>query len=307
MTSRRPRSSVIATSASWPTSMPARRPRPSASCTTPAGPTRSARCTRAPPDGLDGAGAGAWHHDHLGGDDLLLERPSHQHHRHARATWTSPSRSSVRCACSTARSRCSTRGRRRAAVRDGLAPGRPLRVPRMCFVNKMDRIGANFDRCVQMMRDRLGATPAVMQLPDRHRERASRASSISSSSARWSGRKRPWARSGITKRSPDDLKEAAENARQELIERGRAGRRGHGGLPRGHGAQRDAAQADPQGHLQPRVRSGLLRLGLQEQGRAAAARRRGRLPALADGRRASRASSRTPRKRTAARRTTTQP
>ena len=34
-------------------------------------------------DGLDGAGAGARHHDHLGRDDLLLERPSHQHHRYA--------------------------------------------------------------------------------------------------------------------------------------------------------------------------------------------------------------------------------
>ncbi|MEZ5666977.1 MAG: elongation factor G [Alphaproteobacteria bacterium] len=39
------------------------------------------------------------------------------------------------------------------------------RVPRMCFVNKMDRIGADFFRCVQMMEDRLGATPLVTQLP----------------------------------------------------------------------------------------------------------------------------------------------
>jgi elongation factor G len=38
-------------------------------------------------------------------------------------------------------------------------------VPRMCFVNKMDRIGANFFRCVDMMMDRLGATPLVLQLP----------------------------------------------------------------------------------------------------------------------------------------------
>ena len=39
------------------------------------------------------------------------------------------------------------------------------RVPRICFVNKMDRIGANFSRCVDMMRDRLGAAPLVLQLP----------------------------------------------------------------------------------------------------------------------------------------------
>ncbi len=39
------------------------------------------------------------------------------------------------------------------------------RVPRMCFVNKMDRIGANFYRCVDMMVDRLGTVPLVIQLP----------------------------------------------------------------------------------------------------------------------------------------------
>ena len=38
-------------------------------------------------------------------------------------------------------------------------------VPRMCFINKMDRIGANFYRCVDMIVDRLGANPLVLQLP----------------------------------------------------------------------------------------------------------------------------------------------
>jgi elongation factor G len=38
-------------------------------------------------------------------------------------------------------------------------------VPRMCFVNKMDRIGADFFRCVDMITDRLGANPLVVQLP----------------------------------------------------------------------------------------------------------------------------------------------
>src|SRR3974390_617699 len=38
-------------------------------------------------------------------------------------------------------------------------------VPRICFVNKMDRIGADFERTVQMIRDRLDALPAVIQLP----------------------------------------------------------------------------------------------------------------------------------------------
>lgn len=38
-------------------------------------------------------------------------------------------------------------------------------VPRICFVNKLDRVGANFFRCVDMIKDRLGAKPVVMQLP----------------------------------------------------------------------------------------------------------------------------------------------
>jgi elongation factor G len=62
------------------------------------------------------------------------------------------------------------------AVYDGVAGVEPqtetvwrqadkYRVPRMCFVNKMDRTGADFFRCVQMMIERLGATPLVTQLP----------------------------------------------------------------------------------------------------------------------------------------------
>ena len=38
-------------------------------------------------------------------------------------------------------------------------------VPRICFVNKMDRTGADFYRCVDMIVDRLGAQPMVLQMP----------------------------------------------------------------------------------------------------------------------------------------------
>ncbi|MQY07621.1 elongation factor G [Actinomadura macrotermitis] len=38
-------------------------------------------------------------------------------------------------------------------------------VPRICFVNKLDRVGAEFHRCVDMISDRLQATPLVLQLP----------------------------------------------------------------------------------------------------------------------------------------------
>jgi elongation factor G len=39
------------------------------------------------------------------------------------------------------------------------------RVPRICFINKMDRVGANFEMSVESIRERLGARPLVMQLP----------------------------------------------------------------------------------------------------------------------------------------------
>src|SRR5205085_6592955 len=35
----------------------------------------------------------------------------------------------------------------------------------MCFVNKLDRTGANFEMCVGMIKDRLGARPLVLYLP----------------------------------------------------------------------------------------------------------------------------------------------
>ncbi len=38
-------------------------------------------------------------------------------------------------------------------------------VPRICFVNKMDRVGADYPRCIEMIKDRLGAKPIVLQLP----------------------------------------------------------------------------------------------------------------------------------------------
>ncbi len=39
------------------------------------------------------------------------------------------------------------------------------RVPRICFINKMDRVGASFERTIEMIRERLGAKPIPVQLP----------------------------------------------------------------------------------------------------------------------------------------------
>ncbi len=38
-------------------------------------------------------------------------------------------------------------------------------VPRICFINKMDRTGANFERCIKMIKERLGARPVAIQVP----------------------------------------------------------------------------------------------------------------------------------------------
>jgi elongation factor G len=54
---------------------------------------------------------------------------------------------------------------RRAPDRDGVASGQQVRRSRMCFVNKMDRVGADFYRCLDMIKDRLDAEAAVVQLP----------------------------------------------------------------------------------------------------------------------------------------------
>ena len=62
------------------------------------------------------------------------------------------------------------------AVFDGVAGVEPqsetvwrqadkYKVPRICFVNKLDRTGANFDMCVGMIKSRLNATPLVLQVP----------------------------------------------------------------------------------------------------------------------------------------------
>ena len=100
----------------------------------------------------------------------LLERPRHQHHRHARATWTSPSRWSARCACSTVPSRCSTGSTASSRSRETVwRQADRYGVPRICFINKMDRIGADFDRCVSRIRERLGANAVAVQLPSASR------------------------------------------------------------------------------------------------------------------------------------------
>jgi elongation factor G len=91
------------------------------------------------------------------------------------------------------------------------------KVPRMCFVNKLDRTGANFDMCVGMIKDRLGARPAVLYLP------VGLESQFKGLVDLVENRAIIWLEESLGakfeyKDIPDDLKDAAAAARSELIE-----------------------------------------------------------------------------------------
>ncbi len=91
------------------------------------------------------------------------------------------------------------------------------RVPRMCFVNKLDRMGANFERCVEMIKDRLGCRTAVLYLPiGIEAEFIGLVDLVANNAIVWKEEKLG-AEFEITE-IPAHLKDAAQLARQELIE-----------------------------------------------------------------------------------------
>src|SRR5215470_7447836 len=90
-------------------------------------------------------------------------------------------------------------------------------VPRMCFVNKLDRTGANFEMCVGMIKDRLGARPLVLYLP------IGIESSFKGLVDLVENRAIIWLDESLGAKFeyhpiPDDLKDAAAEARMHLIE-----------------------------------------------------------------------------------------
>jgi elongation factor G len=90
-------------------------------------------------------------------------------------------------------------------------------VPRMIFVNKMDKIGADFYRSVEMIEERLGATPAVVQLPiGSENEFAGVVDLIEMKALVWKSENlgAEWDVVDI----PADLQERAEEFREKLIE-----------------------------------------------------------------------------------------
>jgi len=114
------------------------------------------------------------------------------------------------------------------AVFDGVAGVEPqsetvwrqadkYRVPRIAFVNKMDRVGADFDRCVHMIHDRLGANAVPLQLPIGREDRFVGVVDLLTQSAL------VWDEESLGARFdegpvPEDLQGALETGRNTLIE-----------------------------------------------------------------------------------------
>ncbi len=90
-------------------------------------------------------------------------------------------------------------------------------VPRIAFVNKMDRLGADFFRVVQMIQDRLGARPAVLQLPVGAEEKfAGVLDLISMKAVVWEDES--LGAKFRTEPIAEDLKAQAEEHREKLLE-----------------------------------------------------------------------------------------
>ncbi len=114
------------------------------------------------------------------------------------------------------------------AVFDGVAGVEPqsetvwrqadkYKVPRICFVNKLDRTGADFFRCVEMIKERLGAKPLVLQVP------VGIESSLTGVVDLVKMKAQIWKNEALGaeweyKDIPDDLKEIAQKYRTELVE-----------------------------------------------------------------------------------------
>ncbi|MET8425415.1 elongation factor G [Nocardia sp. NPDC004860] len=91
-------------------------------------------------------------------------------------------------------------------------------VPRICFVNKMDKLGADFYFTVQTIKDRLGAKPLVIQLPIGAEDTFEGIVDLVENNAKvWRGETKLGEQYEVVE-IPADLKDRAEQYRQELLE-----------------------------------------------------------------------------------------
>ncbi len=163
--------------------------------------------------------------------------------------------------------------------------GDKYKVPRIVFANKMDKIGADFFKCLEDIKTRLGAKPIAIQLPIGAENQFKGIVDL----VRMKGV--VWEDEGLGAKYhdidiPDDMKAQAAEYRQALVEA--AVELDDEAMT----AYLDGKEPDEatlkrlirKAVISGRVLSGAGGLGVQEQGRAAAARRRGRLSAVAGGR-----------------------
>lgn len=93
------------------------------------------------------------------------------------------------------------------------------KVPRICFVNKMDKLGANFLKTVESIEKRLGANPAIMVIPiGAENTYVGNIDLLTRKSIRW-GSDELGAKYEISDEIPEDLKELTEEYRHKLIEK----------------------------------------------------------------------------------------
>jgi elongation factor G len=90
-------------------------------------------------------------------------------------------------------------------------------VPRICFVNKMDRVGASYERTIESIRDRLGAKPLAMQIPMGIEATFHGVVNVLEQTATlWED---DLGKDPQQVEIPDELKERAQEARAQLVER----------------------------------------------------------------------------------------
>ena len=157
-------------------------------------------------------------------------------------------------------------------------------VPRIVFVNKMDKIGADFEMCLRTIRERLGVKAVPIQLPIGSEAALKGIIDLVRMKAV------VWDNEGLganyhDEEIPADMKAAAEEARHYMVENAvelddeAMEAYLNGDEPSEEVLKKCLRKAVLTGAFYPI----LVRLGVQEQGRAAAARRGGRLPAVAGG------------------------
>ena len=90
-------------------------------------------------------------------------------------------------------------------------------VPRICFINKMDRVGADFDRCVSMITERLGMVPVTIQIPIGAEDKFEGVIDLVKMQAYYFEGERGV--EVVTKPIPAELQPVAELAREQMVER----------------------------------------------------------------------------------------